>query len=499
MIHHHNRTSNFAALTFLFSLALLQPTSFATDVSGNQSGTWTLPNSPYFLVGDVTVPPGQTLTIEPGVEVIAQGHYTFTVDQSTLIAVGTEKQLITFTATDQVTGWRGMRLESSNNATTISYCVFEYAKGSGAYPGVRGGAMMVRNCSPTISYSLFQNNSSHNSNYNGCGGAICTESSNALILNNTMIDNLADSGGAIATTEYGTPIVRGNYMADNSALNGGGGMYLGARSSPLIEYNIITSNSSSGWGGGGINSWTSFIYYNTYPTIRNNLITYNTASKGGGLYCRYDRAVITNNTIAYNSAGYGGGIHALNYPAQAPLVDKCVHWGNTASIEGAQVDVEEATGSAIWLSYCIVQDGWAGAGNVNANPSFIDPDGEDDLPGTLDDNFRADFGSPCIDAGDNSALPGNVTEDLDSNPRFVDDPNTKDTGAGAPPIVDIGTYEFQVLACPWDLDGSGAVGTGDLLTLFAQWGTDGPADFDESGAVGTGDLLILFANWGPCE
>lgn len=52
--------------------------------------------------------------------------------------------------------------------------------------------------------------------------------------------------------------------------------------------------------------------------------------------------------------------------------------------------------------------------------------------------------------------------------------------------------------CPWDLDGSGSVGTSDLLALFAQWGTDGPADFDRSGAVGTADLLILFANWGPC-
>ena len=52
--------------------------------------------------------------------------------------------------------------------------------------------------------------------------------------------------------------------------------------------------------------------------------------------------------------------------------------------------------------------------------------------------------------------------------------------------------------CPWDLDGTGSVGTGDLLELFAQWGTAGPADFDESGAVGTADLLILFANWGPC-
>ena len=52
--------------------------------------------------------------------------------------------------------------------------------------------------------------------------------------------------------------------------------------------------------------------------------------------------------------------------------------------------------------------------------------------------------------------------------------------------------------CPWDLDNSGSVGTGDLLELFAQWGTAGTADFDGSGAVGTSDLLILFANWGPC-
>ena len=67
-----------------------------------------------------------------------------------------------------------------------------------------------------------------------------------------------------------------------------------------------------------------------------------------------------------------------------------------------------------------------------------------------------------------------------------------------------GVYMFDMdqvncdLPCPWDLDGSGSVGTGDLLELFAQWGTAGPADFDESGAVGTSDLLILFANWGPC-
>ncbi|MHC4427529.1 MAG: hypothetical protein ACYS0D_02880 [Planctomycetota bacterium] len=53
--------------------------------------------------------------------------------------------------------------------------------------------------------------------------------------------------------------------------------------------------------------------------------------------------------------------------------------------------------------------------------------------------------------------------------------------------------------CPWDLDGSGSVGTSDLLDLLSQWGTfpGGPPDFDGRG-VGTSDLLDLLANWGPC-
>lgn len=118
-------------------------------------------------------------------------------------------------------------------------------------------------------------------------------------------------------------------------------------------------------------------------------------------------------------------------------------------------------------------------------------------PGMSD--YRLASGSPCIDASDNDAVPMNIDNDLDGNPRFVDDPDTKDTGKGDPPIVDMGAYEFQAESpCPWDLDNSGSVGTSDLLELFAQWGTAGPADFDESGLVDTFDLLTLFANWGPC-
>jgi hypothetical protein len=54
--------------------------------------------------------------------------------------------------------------------------------------------------------------------------------------------------------------------------------------------------------------------------------------------------------------------------------------------------------------------------------------------------------------------------------------------------------------CPWDTDGSSAVGITDLLGLLASWGSDpgGPPDFNGDGTVGISDLLALLGNWGPC-
>lgn len=53
--------------------------------------------------------------------------------------------------------------------------------------------------------------------------------------------------------------------------------------------------------------------------------------------------------------------------------------------------------------------------------------------------------------------------------------------------------------CAGDLDGTGAVGSGDLGVLLAAWGSAGTgADLDGSGTVGSGDLGILLAAWGPC-
>ncbi|MHC4427003.1 MAG: hypothetical protein ACYS0D_00165 [Planctomycetota bacterium] len=56
------------------------------------------------------------------------------------------------------------------------------------------------------------------------------------------------------------------------------------------------------------------------------------------------------------------------------------------------------------------------------------------------------------------------------------------------------------VVCPADLDGSGVVGTGDLLILLGAWGScpGCAADLDGDGVVSTGDLLELLSNWGGC-
>jgi hypothetical protein len=94
---------------------------------------------------------------------------------------------------------------------------------------------------------------------------------------------------------------------------------------------------------------------------------------------------------------------------------------------------------------------------------------------------------------------------LERNPRFLDDPDTDDTGAGGPPIVDMGAYEYQGPPCPGDTDGNGVVDALDFLNVIVSWivGCPPPAPFacgdvNGDGVVDALDLLVLIGNWGEC-
>ncbi len=226
------------------------------------------------------------------------------------------------------------------------------------------------------------------------------------------------------------------------------GVGLSGGSLRLTESSLLDS---IGWG--VVTPWELFgLGYcdgRTSVTIVNSTISGN----GGGIRlgdyspyypysdCSADGA-IANSTIAGNVVRGVLVWGTLNYPSSA-TIDNSILWDN-----GSDAISLRGTGASATAEYSLIdarrhggarsgEIGWPGAGNRSADPLFVDP---------LNGDLRLLPGSPCIDAGNNLAVPAGIWTDLDGKLRFLDDPLTPDTGHPGHlwPIVDMGAYEFGV-------------------------------------------------------
>lgn len=323
------------------------------------------------------------------------------------------------------------------------------------------------------------------------GGGISVDTARVRIANCIVSQCSAAAGGGIYLANTNSVVkfctINGNVATGGLAtqgIDGGGIMVFQGYGFQTLSRVVVShcrildnhaANPSIGTGGGGIglfnqlaiHSASSGLYVDDCLLAGNSSSTY-----GGGIGSKLSgtlgaNLVVTNSTFVGNSSALGGGL--CSYGALVSRIANCIVWNNTASIQGAQIYayVSNASSSTT-VSYSDVQGGltnvsvngvigafhW-GAGNLDLNPRFMDADGPDNVLTTwIDNDYRLAAVSPCIDAGDNSGVPADLTDidddgnlmeivprDLDLNARFYDTLGVPDTGVGVAPIVDLGGYE----------------------------------------------------------
>ncbi|MEW6608844.1 MAG: right-handed parallel beta-helix repeat-containing protein, partial [bacterium] len=287
-------------------------------VSGTQSGTWLLTNSPYIVTGTVTVESGTTLIIESGV-IVKFATNTSLINYGTLLAIGTPDGTITFTSNKSILSpgdWNSIKFSGASAKGTISYCKIRYAKQS-VYIENATGIVITHNY---IHDNKGDDGLSGNSGQPGEVGAgiYLYASTNNIITQNIIWNNQGGVGG----------------FAGNYGLGGTGGIGVGiflfSSSNNDIATNTIYSNqgasggnvSHQGSGGEGGNGVGVYLSSSGTNTIRSNVIYNNQGGEGGssdsvssggkggmgiGIYLESSiNNIITLNTISINQGGEGG-------------------------------------------------------------------------------------------------------------------------------------------------------------------------------------------------
>ncbi|MBU0650233.1 right-handed parallel beta-helix repeat-containing protein [Patescibacteria group bacterium] len=213
--------------------------------------------------------------------------------------------------------------------------------------------------------------------------------------------------------------IRNGYITGGWPSGCGGGI-LCTSSSPTITNCIISGNNVYGDShGGGI---ACYVY--SSPTITNCIISGNNAygdSIGGGIFCSaYSSPTITNCIISGNNAYGGGGIFC--YAFSSPTITNCIISGNVAYNYGGGIACINSSPSIDYNDVWNNSEGnyWgcsAGSHDISADPQFVSSS-----------DYHLKYGSPCINAGSNTAL-GIPLTDFDGNPRIIEG------------TVDMGVYE----------------------------------------------------------
>ena len=407
----------------LFSTAALSQTA----VSGNQSGIWAAAGSPYNVTGDIFVPAGETLEIQPGVEVNFQGHYKFTVNGD-LQALGTEADSIYFTTDIPATGWGGIRVES-DEISSLSYCRIEFGKTMGEYPDIDGGGLALLSSNASVSNCVFANNDATGSD-NGIGGAVYA----------------CNTGNTSETLTTFTDCV---FVGNHAYGEGGAIQFTGDINSEVTGCSFLDNDCQ--YGGGAVSGYSINGTKFTRCLFADNCTTY---SNGGAIHTlgMGNTLYLINCTFSGNSAPAGdGGAIDLAY-ATGYFVNTIIY-GNPGMYSN-DLFLDMSGSAEVYHCDAQIPAGATGTNNFYEDPQFTDPGNRD---------FSLLATSICIDTGIAFfVLDGDTLVNMNPDEYFG-------------PAPDVGAFEFDDGGCVTNHQETGQT----VIGLFRSF----PNPFNTSTAI----------------
>lgn len=255
-------------------------------------------------------------------------------------------------------------------------------------------------------------------------------------------------------------------IKDNLTNESGGGISIqaenGGHALPVFTDCEIIGNRGSG--GGGVNAYAD-TEGQASPTFINCVFKGNAAPTAGGgaisnichsclSTVKLINCAVSGNYAPSSSAitGFvtGTGILALDF------INTAISGNGSGSIQLTDIGLRTSTiyirnsilygnggsqapianGATVDAGFSVIPFGFPGENIIGLDPMFVDQPPVLDTTHTLGDMHLLP-GSLALDAGQDSAVPVNITSDLDHLPRF------KSSVADETGTVDIGPYEFQ--------------------------------------------------------
>ena len=211
-----------------------------SNISGNMQGIWRPEHGTYHVTGDINIPEGFQLVIQPGTHVVLNDAKIGVA--GLFKAQGSTDNMIYLTSDD---AWNGIEFVYTTQDNLIQNC--NISKVNSIY------TVKIDNSLVNIIGNIFHNN---------YGEAINVQSSNDFVVKNNIFTNNANYAGSAGINAISSVFdVKNNIFVNNQGMSGG--VFIMRNDANLRIINNTISNNTTN---------AVFFIYNSTPEIKNSII-----------------------------------------------------------------------------------------------------------------------------------------------------------------------------------------------------------------------------------